>query len=68
MLVILIQREPLMWFLFRLTSHIRCPDLLLVNDSKGGGSNVVCNGVKAEGHKVRIARGKTDRHVLTQGV
>src|SRR5882757_5677888 len=42
-----------MWLWFRLTSHIRCPDLLLVDDSICGGSNVVCDGVKADGHKVR---------------
>ena len=51
-----------MWILFQLTSHIRCPDLLLVNDIVGGGSNVVRDGVKADNHTVRVIRRKeTDK-------
>ena len=54
--------------LFRLTSHIRCPDFLLVDNSVGGGSNVVRDGVKADNHTLSIVRNMKNRHVLTQGV
>ena len=47
-----------MWVLFRLTSHIRRPDLLLVDNSVGSSGNVVCDGVKANNHTVRIVRRK----------
>ena len=47
-----------MWVLFKLTSHIRCPDLLLVDNSVSSGSNVVRNRVKAYNHTVRIVRRK----------
>lgn len=40
----------------RLAAHIRCPDLLLVDDTKGGVGNVVGDGVKAGGYKLNIAR------------
>jgi len=49
-----------MWFLFRLTSHIRCPDLFLIDDIKGSASNVVRDGVKANGYGVSILRHKTN--------
>ena len=44
------------WFFCRLAAHIRCPDLLLVDDTKGGVGNVVGDGVKAGGYKLNIAR------------
>lgn len=43
--------ELLIGFLFQLTTHICCPDLLLVDDIKGGAGNAIRDGVKADGNK-----------------